>query len=158
MLHFKNVSKAYGHVVALKDASLRVGKGELRGLLGGNGSGKSTLVKIAGGVVMPDSGKIFIRDQEVKINSPKDAGRNSVVTTFQELSILPNLPVWENMLLGAMPVHAGICTDKKEARRRCLEMLKELNLEHRIDTDVQSLPKNEQYMLELGKALMREPD
>jgi ABC-type sugar transport system ATPase subunit len=156
MLRFENLSKTYGHVVALQNASFNVGKGEIRGLLGGNGSGKSTLVKITGGTVVPDSGKIFINDREIRINSPREAAEKGIVMTSQELSIVPNLSVWENILLSAMPVYGGIFINRKEAKRRCLAMLEELEIGYRVDADVHTLPKNEQYMLELGKALIQE--
>jgi ABC-type sugar transport system ATPase subunit len=155
MLRFENLSKTYGHITALKTVTLEAKKGEIRGLLGGNGSGKSTLVKIAGGAVAPDSGRIFVSGKEVKFHSPKEASKNGVAMTSQELSIVSNLSVWENMFLSAMPVR-GPFINKKEAIRQCLEMLDELNLKHRINTNVYDLPKNEQYMLEFGKALVQE--
>jgi ABC-type sugar transport system ATPase subunit len=158
MLQFENLSKTYGHVIALQNVSFGVKKGEIRGLLGGNGSGKSTLVKIAGGAVVPDSGKIFINNQEVRVNSPKKAIKKGLVMTSQELSIVPNLSVWENMFLSVMPVHGGIFIDKNKAKSQCLAMLEELGIGHQINANVHALPKNEQYMLELGKALIQVPD
>lgn len=153
MLRLENVSKKFGNVRALEKVSLTVGRGEIRGILGGNGSGKSTLVKIAGGTVVPDAGVLHIDGKRTEIGSPRDAKRNGIVMTSQELSIMPNLSVCENLLLCCFPRRSGIFADRKTARRICLETLRDLGLEHRYDSEVASLPKNEQYMLELGKAL-----
>ena len=69
LLELRNISKQYGHVQALDDASFTIGRNEIVGLLGDNGAGKSTLVKIMSGVEFPDSGKIFRDGREVTIRS-----------------------------------------------------------------------------------------
>ncbi|MDR0362041.1 MAG: sugar ABC transporter ATP-binding protein [Planctomycetota bacterium] len=158
MLHLENVSKTYGHVRALEDVSLTVNQGEIRGILGGNGSGKSTLVKIAGGTVVPDTGSLHIAGRKAAIKSPRDAKRNGIVMTSQELSVMPNLTVCENLMLCRFPVRAGVFADRRKARQTCREMLRDLGLEHRCDAAVGSLPKNELYMLEFGKALVQDSD
>ncbi|MCC8180468.1 MAG: ATP-binding cassette domain-containing protein, partial [Planctomycetes bacterium] len=158
MLRFENISKSYGHVRALHNASLEVGRGEIRGVLGGNGSGKSTLVKIAGGTVLPDAGQVFVDDQPVRIRSPRIAKRAGVVTTSQELSILPNLSVLDNMLLSCFPTGFGPFSDRKKAARMCMDMLGRLELGHIFSSDAALLPKNELYMLEFAKALIQRPE
>jgi ABC-type sugar transport system ATPase subunit len=158
VLRFENISKTYGQVRALSNASLAVAGGEIRGILGGNGSGKSTLVKIAGGTVVPDSGAIYLDGARTAIGSPKDAKKAGIIMTSQELSIVPNLTVEENLLLSRFPARFGILSDARRARRLSREMLDRLELGHRIDSEVAGLPENELYLLEFGKALIQDGD
>jgi ABC-type sugar transport system, ATPase component len=158
MLRFEDIAKNYGHVCALSNASLGVARGEIRGILGGNGSGKSTLVKIAGGTVVPDFGNIYVDGRRTVIGSPRDAKKAGIIMTSQELSIVPNLTVGENLLLGSFPVRAGFFADRGRAKTLSRDMLETLDLGHRIDAEVASLPENELYMLEFGKALIQNGD
>jgi ribose transport system ATP-binding protein len=156
-LKIENVCKAYGSVVALQDAELRVKTGEIRAILGGNGSGKSTIAKILAGTVKPDKGRFTLRGQDYLIHSPTHAKRKKVVMTSQELSLLTNLTVTENLNLSDIPKQKGL-SDKKEMRRRALGILEKLKLSPLIDRPVDSLAVSEQYMIEFAKALLAGPD
>ena len=90
-LVFRDLSKHYGAVVALKNAQMEIEEGEVRAILGGNGSGKSTLAKIIGGLVGRNSGEIFLDGQPVDFKSPKEAKEAQVIMTSQELSLFTNL-------------------------------------------------------------------
>ena len=158
IIEFREISKAFGGVQALKNASLCVKSGEVRALLGGNGSGKSTLIKIASGLIAQDHGDIYIDGQKVNVHTPKAAKRIGIVATSQELSILPNLTVAENIALCAIPKRRGGFTDFKAIRRRSLEVLRALGLEDKIDVPVAELALNEQYLIEFGKALFQDFD
>ena len=98
LLQMKNVSKAFPGVKALDDVKLEAFSGEVLALLGENGSGKSTLMKILSGVYHKDSGSINIQGFEVDINGIKDAEKYGIAIIHQELSLLPNLSVWEKQL------------------------------------------------------------
>ena len=158
IIEFKGISKAYGGVRALVDADLTVQSGEIRALLGGNGSGKSTLIKVASGLIAADSGRIRIDGQEVDVHSPQSAKRLGIVATSQELSILSNLTVGENIALCAIPKTKLGFIDYRAIERRSREILAMLGLEGRADERVSSLSLNEQYLVELGKALFQEFD
>lgn len=157
-LEFKGISKSFGGVHALSDASLSVESGEIRALLGGNGSGKSTLIKITSGLIPKDSGDIYINEEKLDIRVPKQAKKRKIVATSQELSILPNLTIAENITLCAMPKNAANFLNRRQMRQKAIEVLRRLGLEEKIDTPVRDLPVNEQYLIEFGKAIYQDFD
>jgi ribose transport system ATP-binding protein len=77
--------------------------GRVHALLGKNGAGKSTLIKIFAGAIQPTSGKLLVGGREVHLDSPADAFKQGIATVHQELSLIPNLTVAENILLGRLP-------------------------------------------------------
>src|SRR4051812_30066061 len=93
LLALANVGKRYGGVVALEDITFAVCGHSIHAVLGENGAGKSTLIKIIGGVVSPDSGRIEIDTKEATFLAPRDAIANGIVCVFQELSLIPDLTV-----------------------------------------------------------------
>lgn len=100
ILRLEGVRKTFGGVVALKEVSMAIAPGEVWHLLGENGSGKSTLIKIISGVLAPDAGRIWLGGQEFAALDPYTSMRLGVATTFQDLSLFPNLSVLENVTLG----------------------------------------------------------
>ena len=100
LLEVRGVSKAYGHVQALSDVSMRVDAGEIVGLVGDNGAGKSTLVKMIAGAHRPDQGAILVSGEEVEFRSPLDARERGIETVYQDLALAPDLSVWANLFLG----------------------------------------------------------
>ena len=73
LVQFNNISKFFGKVIALKDVTMKLKKGEIMCLLGDNGAGKSTLIKTLAGVHKPDEGEIIFEDQKIVFDSPRDA-------------------------------------------------------------------------------------
>jgi ribose transport system ATP-binding protein len=102
-LHVDKVSKRYGPTQALTQASLAVEKGEVHALIGENGAGKSTLVKILSGIVSPDEGIISVAGRPIGLSSSRDALAAGLATAFQELSLVRELTVAQNMMLGREP-------------------------------------------------------
>lgn len=158
IIQFENICKSYGGVKALQKANVSVQSGEIRALLGGNGSGKSTLIKIASGLIPADSGKIYIDGKQVSVHTPKAAKKLGLIATSQELSILPNLTVGENIALCALPRTKLGFTNYKAIRDRSMKILEELGLAGKVDAPVSSLALNEQYLIELGKAMFQDFD
>ena len=147
LLDARAVSKRFGAVAALKDASLRVAKGEIVALMGANGAGKSTLVKILTGALRHDSGILRIKGTERRIGSPAAARRAGLVPVYQEPSLIPDLDVADNLALGDTPVAAF--------RHWVAELgLPDLSL----DTMVGRLPLASLRILDLARALAVEPD
>ena len=97
LLALANIAKRYGGVIALEDVSFAVRARSIHAILGENGAGKSTLIKIVGGVVSPDSGRIEIDGKETAFLAPRDAISNGIDCVFQELSLIPDLTVAENL-------------------------------------------------------------
>ena len=100
LLSIAGLSKSYGGVAALRDASFDVEAGEVHALIGENGAGKSTLIKILAGAVRADAGRIAIDGAPVSISGARDAYRLGLRFLHQELSVLPRLSVAENLFLG----------------------------------------------------------
>ncbi len=141
------VSKRFGAVVALHDASLKVGRGEVVALMGANGAGKSTLVKILTGALRRDTGQIRIRGVDANLGSPAAARRAGLVPVYQEPSLIPDLDVAGNLRLGN--------TDPD----RFAHWVAELGVTGlRLDDMVGSLPLATLRILDLARALAAEPD
>jgi ribose transport system ATP-binding protein len=109
-----SISKSFGGVRALREASFSAEQGEVHALVGENGAGKSTMIKILSGLYPPDSGQIRVHNQPVSLGSPQAALQLGMATIFQELTLLPHMTVAENLLLNREPRFAGLI------RRRAL--------------------------------------
>jgi ABC-type sugar transport system ATPase subunit len=96
----EHLAKRFGPVVALEDVTLRLGRGEVLGLIGDNGAGKSTLIKILTGVHRPDAGQIYLDGREVALRSVVHARSLGIDAVYQDLALVPDLPVYQNMFLG----------------------------------------------------------
>jgi ribose transport system ATP-binding protein len=156
-LRASGIRKQYGGVHALEGADLVVQRAEVHALLGENGAGKSTLVKIVAGVVRQDDGEILINGHPLDPGSPQDSRDAGIATVYQELSLVPELSVTHNLVLGDMPRRAGLVSFR-QARRVAEEALARLGLGH-IDPRslVAHLPLDQRQMVEITKASMRQP-
>ena len=141
------VSKSFGAVVALRDASLRVAKGEIVALMGANGAGKSTFVKILTGALRPDSGHVRIKGRDSTVGSPAQARRSGLVPVYQEPSLIPDLDVADNLRLGDTKVAPFL---------HWVDALGITSL--RLDDRVGNLPLATLRILDLARALAAEPD
>ena len=103
ILSLENVSKYFGNIVALKEVTLRLRRGEVHCLLGDNGAGKSTLIKILSGVYPPNEGQYFVEGKSVNFASPKDALDHGIATVYQDLALVPLMSVARNFFLGREP-------------------------------------------------------
>ncbi|QNP66199.1 ATP-binding cassette domain-containing protein [Streptomyces genisteinicus] len=99
-----DVSKYYGNIRALEGVSLEVGAGEITCVLGDNGAGKSTLIKIIAGLHRHDAGAFRIEGEEVSLGNPREALDRGIATVYQDLAVVPLMPVWRNFFLGSEPV------------------------------------------------------
>jgi simple sugar transport system ATP-binding protein len=107
ILEVQHISKSFGAVVALRDVNLSLRRGEVLGLVGDNGAGKSTLCKIICGFHRPDSGRILLEGKEVHFRSVEDARRHGIDTVYQDLALIPQLPIYSNLFLGREETFGG---------------------------------------------------
>ncbi|MEW6346762.1 MAG: ATP-binding cassette domain-containing protein [Paraburkholderia sp.] len=103
ILSLENVSRYFGNVIALKDITLRLKRGEVHCLLGDNGAGKSTLIKTLAGVHQPSEGAYLVDGKPVRFTSPKDALDLGIATVYQDLALVPLLSVARNFFMGREP-------------------------------------------------------
>jgi len=108
VLQARGLTKHYGHVVAMDDCDFDLQAGEILAVIGDNGAGKSTLIKSLTGAVVPDSGSLYLGDEEVAFRSPLDARRAGVETVYQELGVAPALDISQNLYLGREQRKPGI--------------------------------------------------
>jgi ABC-type sugar transport system ATPase subunit len=129
----EHVSKRFGHVEALRDASIKADYGEVVALFGDNGAGKSTFLRILQGIYRPDNGKVMVADEYVTMHSVRDAQQLGVDTVHQDLSLAPDLSVIDNMFLGhevrrTGPLGGLGVLDRKEMGERTQAALSELGI------------------------------
>ncbi len=103
LLEVRDITKLFGSVIALNHVSAAVNRGEVTCLLGDNGAGKSTLIKILSGVYRQNEGEYYFEGSPVALRSPRDARAMGIATVYQDLSLLPLMPIWRNFFLGAEP-------------------------------------------------------
>ncbi len=157
-LEVVGIRKVYPGTVALKGVSLGFRPGEVHALIGKNGAGKSTLVKILSGAVQPTEGSIRVRGEEVRLLSPGDAFRKGIATVYQELSLVPEMTVGENILLGRTPTRwGGLRLDWKATYARAREILDSLQVDVDVRTKVARLGMATRQMVEIAKAMAGEP-
>ena len=103
LVQFNNISKFFGKVIALKDVTMKLKKGEIMCLLGDNGAGKSTLIKTLAGVHKTDEGEIIFEDQKIVFDSPRDALDIGIGTVYQDLALVSLMSVTRNFFMGREP-------------------------------------------------------
>jgi simple sugar transport system ATP-binding protein len=108
VLRTEHVSKSFGRVTALRDASIQLAKGEVLGLLGDNGAGKSTLMKILTGFHKPDSGKLYFQGEAIELRSVSHARSLGIEPVYQDLALINELSVYRNMFLQREIMYGGI--------------------------------------------------
>jgi simple sugar transport system ATP-binding protein len=103
ILEVRNISKHFGHVIALNGVSMALNKGEVMCLLGDNGAGKSTLIKTLSGVHKPSSGEYHVEGKPVSFGSPREALEHGIATVYQDLAMIPLMSIARNFFLGSEP-------------------------------------------------------
>ena len=153
-----SISKQYPATLALDGVSVRFEGGKVNALLGKNGAGKSTLVKILAGTVEPTSGQILVNGKPVVLRTAQDAFKHGIATVYQELSLLPDLTIGENILLGRLPHRAGgLLIDWAETFRRSQEVLSGMGVDFDVRSKVSSLGVAQQQVVEIAKAMSFDP-
>src|SRR5690554_3650339 len=154
VLELQHITKVYPGVVALKDVSLEVKKGEILALIGENGAGKSTLIKTCSGAVIPTSGKIVINGKEFNSMSPQLASENGIAIIYQEFNNVKGLSAAENLFLGN-PIKKGMVVDKKAMEKEASKAFEQLNIKIDPQVLVGNLSVGYQQMIEIAKAIQQ---
>ncbi|HPU20375.1 MAG TPA: ABC transporter ATP-binding protein [Alicycliphilus sp.] len=161
-IRIERLSKRYGSgdtaFWALKDVNMQVAPGEVVGLIGPSGSGKSTLLKCLGAVIDPTSGRMTLDDQVIYDEGwrVRDLGalrRDQIGFVFQAPYLIPFLDATDNVAL--LPMLAGVPND--EARRRALELLTALDVQHRARAMPSQLSGGEQQRVAIARGLVNRP-
>lgn len=153
-LRVVDVRKAFGGTQALDGVSLEIRAGSVHALVGENGAGKSTLAKIIAGVLPPDEGHLFLRDDPVSFKSPRDALDHGIAIVAQELALVPQLTVAQNVFLGVEPRATGFLRER-ELVQRFERLTKESHFDLPASTQAGRLPLAKQQQVEILRGLAR---
>lgn len=156
VLEAKGIKKCFGGVVALSNGNLQCQRGRITGLLGANGSGKSTISKIITGVYSADAGEIKYNGKHVRYRNPNEARNDGIAMVFQNLSLVADLTVWQNIVLG-VEEKKGLFLDNKTAKERSKEIIDQLLPGLDINKKVYELDPGEMQIVEIAKAMSEEP-
>src|SRR5262245_59783945 len=152
--------KEYTGTVALDGVSLSVAGGQVHSLVGKIGARKSTLIKIFAGSVQPTRGQLLVDGREVQLRSPIDAFRQGIATVYQELSLVPELTIGENILLGRLPLRRKFGLPRIEwpaAFREAQRLLDGLGTGFDARRRVRELSVAQQQIVEIAKAFSFQP-
>ncbi len=155
LVRMEAIFKTFAGTEVLRGIDFDLHRGEVHALLGENGAGKSTLMKILMGVHRPDQGRVLIDGVDVTERSVHDKLSTGVAMIFQELSLLPNLTVADNLLLGHEPLRLGWRVDARRLRREAQLLLDTYGFPIRASERVENLSFAQRQMVEIVKALSR---
>ncbi len=149
----RGLTKRYGAVTACSAIDLDLRRGQIHGVLGENGAGKSTLMKVLIGLVQPDAGTIAVDGAPTRIDDPARAGQLGIGMVHQHFSLVDELKVWENVLLGERQR-----LDAGHARQLVVSIGQRYGLEVDPDALVGELTAGLRQRVEIIKCLRRDPD
>jgi len=163
LVEMRGIGKRFGRIQALENVDLEVDDGEIMGLVGDNGAGKSTLIKTLVGIHQPDEGEIWIKGEQVSVDSPKQAQQHGIATVYQDLALVDQLTVDANIFLGRTKTRklGGILPviDWEGMREEAATTLQNrLNFDVPIDSKVEFLSGGERQAVAIGRALITDPD
>lgn len=161
MIRLESVSKTYAAngrpVAALRDASLTVEAGQFCAVRGKSGCGKSTLLLAAGGLLRPDTGRVWLQDQDLyAMPAERRAARraDSIGFVFQQFHLVPYLNVRDNILAALLGRSASSDPD---ARQRAMTLIEQFGLTDRIRHRPGQLSTGERQRTALARALLNQP-
>ena len=149
-IQLRNVTKAYGKVVTLKNINLTIEDGELAVFVGPSGCGKSTMLRMIAGLEEITDGELLIDNEVVNDVTPADRG---VAMVFQSYALYPHMTVAENMAYS-LKIHK---VPKDEIAREVHEVAKALQIEHLLDRKPKQLSGGQRQRVAIGRAIVRKP-
>lgn len=153
-IELRNITKTFGSVVANKNVSLKVEKGEILSILGENGSGKTTLMNMISGIYFPDEGQIFVDGREVVIRSPKDAFSYKIGMIHQHFKLVDVFSATENIILGLDDSKF----DLKSAEKKVKEISEKYGFLIDPSKKIYEMSVSEKQTVEIIRVLYRKAD
>lgn len=155
VLEAASITKRFGGATAVDDVSLSVRRGEVHAVVGENGAGKSTLMRVMAGVISQDAGEVRVagRVLEKGAKSSIDAG---IALVHQELSLVPEMTVAENIMLGYAPTRLGF-TQSKALNAIAQKALDEIGVSVDLNERISRLSVALRQFVEIARAVAREP-
>lgn len=162
-LQVENVSKAFGHFVAVNDVSLAIPEGEITALIGPNGAGKTTLYNMVSGRLKPTKGSVWFRGSDITGLPPDRISRLGISRSFQITNIFNELTVLENIQVALVARHKKglnlwqVSARDKRLEDQGLELLARLGLESVARARAGTLSHGDKRRVELAIVLSTEP-
>ncbi|WP_130012284.1 ABC transporter ATP-binding protein [Serinicoccus sediminis] len=160
-LQTEGLSKAFGGVQAVNDATVTFHEGKVNALIGPNGSGKSTFFNIVTGMIAPDSGTVRFRGRDITRRAPHRICAAGLGRSFQLCRTFPRMTVLENLLVAVRPTGLRQLAGSSQNRRqveRARELLRRVGIDHLEGSLAQDISYGQQKLLELAGVLMGDPD
>jgi simple sugar transport system ATP-binding protein len=157
LVRLTNAGKNYGNILALQGVNLEVSGGEVTCVLGDNGAGKSTLIKIISGLHQHTEGTYEVDGHAVHFDSPREALDHGIATVYQDLAVVPLMPVWRNFFLGN-EVRKGIgavsLMDIRFMKRTAKKELYDMGIDLRdVDQPIGTLSGGERQCVAISRAV-----
>ena len=152
VVSFRNATKTYGGIAALSQADFDLLPGEIHALVGENGAGKSTLCKLLAGVTVPSEGEIRVDGEVVTFAAPKDASLKGIAMVYQETSLVPQLTVAQNIMLGRERTFNSV----RKVRNAARQVLQRLNFKVDPSQVAGTLSAAKRQMVEIARAVLNE--
>src|SRR5215203_5333804 len=153
LVRLSDAGKHYGNIIALHGVSLEVSGGEVTCVLGDNGAGKSTLIKIIAGLHQHSTGTYEVEGQDVHFTSPREALDHGIATVYQDLAVVPLMPVWRNFFLGN-EVRKGPAMDIAGMRTMAKQELLDMGIDLRdVDQPIGTLSGGERQCVAIARAV-----
>ncbi|ACP33669.1 ATP-binding cassette domain-containing protein [Corynebacterium aurimucosum] len=154
MIELHDISQTFGNFHALRGINLSVKEGAVTCVLGDNGAGKSTLIKILAGLNQPTGGTITVDGEEVSFASPRDSLDAGIATVYQDLALVPSLPVWRNFFLGQELTGALGSLREEEMKRITNEQLSEMGIElGDVSVELSALSGGQRQVVAIARAI-----
>jgi lipopolysaccharide export system ATP-binding protein len=152
-LYSKELVKKYRKRVVVDRVSINVNQGEIVGLLGPNGAGKTTTFYMFTGIIRPNSGQVFLNEENITSMPMYKRARKGIGYLSQEASVFRNLTVRQNL----ESILEFLSIPKKEVKRRADQLIEEFGLERVVDSKGYSLSGGERRRTEIARALVTNP-
>ena len=160
VLEVRNVTKSFGALSVLRGIDLTLHQGEVLGLVGDNGAGKSTLVKILSGFHPPDGGDVLIEGERVTFSSVESARSHGIETVYQDLALIPQLPVFQNLFLGHEITRMGPLRllDKRQMRKLARQYLDDIKVRvPSVEAEAEQLSGGQRQAVAVARAVRAAP-
>jgi ABC-type sugar transport system ATPase subunit len=158
IIEFKEISKNFGGVRALRSVSFAITRGEIHALVGENGAGKSTLIRVCGGVFPPDAGQIYFDGEETHFRNVHDSRDAGISIVHQEIPICPHLTTAENIFLGrSLPKRGGLI-NWKQVNQETRQLFDRLQVKINPSALAGDLSIAQQQMVVIAQALSLESE
>lgn len=157
VLEATHIRKSFVGVRALSDANFVLRSGEICGLVGANGSGKTTFARIVSGLLTPDGGELRLYEKPVNLRSHLDAERSRMAMVHQNLSLVPEMTIWENIALGREKTGSLALLDNRGAVAQAEKAMETVSVKISVRERVKNISPDEKQLVEIGKALAKDP-